>query len=184
MAGAEPVVWDAMTGKTLVTRFRRGRGVVYTVAAYAYPGHEALREVMAALIARLASRHQPQCRVADPSQEVFWNEWVEDGSLRRLMMLNTDWTTKGNRKAVRIEAGDIQFQTEVVEREAKILTILPGLVLEPDSCELHLEVVANGEVRCHGTGMHQITLHRANGVRETVPVDLTKNTVASLPCHL
>lgn len=162
----------------LVTRFRKGRGIVYTVAAYAYPGHEALREVMAALIARLASQNLPQTRVADTSREVFWNEWVEDGGVRRLMLLNTDWTVAGNRKAVRIEAGDVQFQTEVVEREAKILTVLPGVVLEPDSCELHLEVIANGEVRCHGTGRHQITVHRANGVSEMVPVDLTRSTVA------
>ena len=178
MAGAEPVVWDAMTGETLVTRFRKGHGIVYAVAAYAYPGHEALREVMAALIARLASQNLPQTRVIDPSREVFWNEWVEDGGVRRLMLLNTDWTVAGNHKAVHIEAGDVQFQTEVIEREAKILTMLPGVVLEPDSCELHLEVIANGEVRCHGTGRHQITIHRPNGISKMVPVDLTRNTVA------
>ena len=178
LAGAEPVVWDAMTGETLVARFRRGRGTVYTVTTYAYPGHEALREIMAALIARLASRHLPRCRVIDPSREVFWNEWVEDGGVRRLMLLNTDWTTAGNRKTVCIDTGDIHFETDVVERQAKILTVLPGVVLEPDSCELHLDIAESGAVRCHGTGRHPITLHRPNGVCETVSVDLTRSTTA------
>lgn len=183
MTGAEPVIWDAMTGETLVCRFSKGRGTVYAVTAYAYPGHEALREVMAALIARLASQNLPQTRVIDTSREVFWNEWVEDGDVRRLMLLNTDWTKAGNRKAVRIEAGDIQFETGVVERQAKILTILPDLVLEPDSCELHLEVADDGAIRCHGTGRHQVTVHRPNGACETLSVDLTRTTTAPLPCR-
>ena len=183
MTGAEPVIWDAMTGETLVCRFSKGRGTVYAVTAYAYPGHEDLREVMAALIARLASQNLPQTRVIDTSREVFWNEWVEDGDVRRLMLLNTDWTKAGNRKAVRIEAGDIQFETGVVERQAKILTILPDLVLEPDSCELHLEVADDGAIRCHGTGRHQVTVHRPNGACETLSVDLTRTTTAPLPCR-
>ena len=180
LAGAEPVIWDAMTGETLVTRFHRGRGMVYTLAAYAYPGHEALREVMAALIAKLASENLPQTRVTDPSREVFWNEWVEDGNVRRLMLLNTDWTVAGNRKTVRIDSGEVQFETEVVERQAKILTVLPGKVLEPDTGELHLEVAEDGAIRCHGTGKHWVTVHRPNGVRETVSVDLTRTTVSDM----
>ena len=103
----------------------------------------------------------------------------EDGGVRRLMLLNTDWTTAGNRKTVCIDTGDVHFETDVVEREAKILTVLPGVVLEPDSCELHLEVAESGAIRCHGTGRHSITLHRPNGVCETVSVDLTRNTVAT-----
>ena len=169
-----------MTGETLVTRFRRGQGTVYTLAAYAYPGHEALREVMAALIAKLASENLPQTRVTDPSREVFWNEWVEDGNVRRLMLLNTDWTVAGNRKTVRIDSGEVQFETEVVERQAKILTVLPGKVLEPDTGELHLEVAEDGAIRCHGTGKHWVTVHRPNGVRETVSVDLTRTTVSDM----
>ena len=118
--------------------------------------------------------------VIDPSREVFWNEWVEEGSVRRLMLLNTDWTVAGNRKIVQIDSGDIQFETEVIERQAKILTVLPGMVLEPDTCELHIEAAEEGQIRCHGTGMHCIMVHRPKGVRETVAVDLTRCTVAAI----
>ena len=179
LTGAEPVIWDAMTGETLVCRFKNGKGTVYTVTAFAYPGHEALRQVMAALIARLASENLPRTRVEDPSQEVFWNEWIESENVRRLMLLNTDWTAAGNRKRIVVDSGEVRFETDIVEREAKILTVLPGMVLEPDTAELHLEI-EDGRIRCHGTGIHRITVHLPDGKTETAELDLTGNTYADL----
>jgi hypothetical protein len=135
---------------------------------------------MAALIAKLAAENLPQCRVDDPSKEVFWNEWVENDNVRRLMLLNTDWTTAGNHKKVVVDNGEMQFETDVVEREAKILTILPGMILEPDSPELHVEVMDDGKIRCHGTGMHQITIHLPENHEQTKNIDLTTNTFMEL----
>ena len=180
LTGAEPVIWDAMTGETLVCRFRKGKGTVYAVTAYAYPGHEALREVMAALIARLASENLPQTRVCDPSREVFWNEWIENDRVRRLMLLNTDWTAPGNVKTVQVESGDLRFETGVTERIPKIITILSGMALEPDDPALHLEVTAPGVIRCHGTGMHRITVRKPGGAVETLEADLTSTTVCEI----
>ena len=94
-----------------------------------------------------------------------------------MMLLNTDWTTAGNRKKVIIDNGGIQFETDVVEREAKILTVLPNMILEPDSPELHVEVLDDGGIHCHGTGSHQITIHFADHT-EIKTVDLTRNTMA------
>ena len=136
---------------------------------------------MGAFIAYLAAQNLPQCRVEDPSKEVFWNEWIEDDDVRRLMLLNTDWTATGNRKKVTVDSGKIRFETEVVEREAKILTFLPGMVLEPDDFELHLEVLNSGKVRCHGTGKHRITVYKPDGSAKIKPVDLTKTTAAEIP---
>ena len=136
---------------------------------------------MGALVAYLSARNLPQCRVEDPSKEVFWNEWIEDNEVRRLMLLNTDWTAAGNRKKVTVDTGRIRFETEVVEREAKILTVLPTMVLEPDDFELHLEVLKSGKVRCHGTGKHRIAVHKANGSAKIKTVDLTKTTAAEIP---
>ena len=179
LAGAEPFIWDAMTGEALVCRFRKGKGAVYAITAYAYPGHEALQQVVAALIARLASENLPETRVEDPSREVFWNEWIEPGNVRRLMLLNTDWTTAGNRKRVAVDGGGVRFETDVTERQAKILTVLPGMVLEPDDPELHVEVSA-GRIRVHGTGVHRLTVHRAGREPEILKLDLTRNTCADI----
>ena len=180
LSGAEPVIWDAMTGEPLVCRFRKGKGTVYTVTAYAYPGHEALREVMAALIARLAAENLPQTCVDDPSREVFWNEWIEDNHVRRLMLLNTDWTSAGNIKTVMVDGGSVRFETAVTERIPKILTVLPDMILEPDDPSIHLEVCGTGKIRCHGIGRHQITIHRPKEETEVVSVDLTTNTVREI----
>ena len=69
----------------------------------------------------------------------------------------------------------------MIEREAKILTVLPGMILEPDEAELHLEVLKSGKVRCHGTGKHRITVHKADGSAKIKTVDLTKTTAAEIP---
>lgn len=179
LSGAEPYIWDAATGSPLVVRFRKGKGTVYLIAAYAYPGHEALREVVAALLAHLASAHRPQSRVEDPSREIFWNEWVESDDVRRLMLLNTDWTASANRKMVVIDSGSVRYETEVVERVPMILTLLPDMILEPDDPAVHLEVVReNGRYRifCNGTGQHEITVHQPDGVSRKLSVDLTQTT--------
>ncbi len=57
---------------------------------------------------------------------------------------------------------------------------VPSMVLEPDTSELHLEVIESGSIRCHGTGTHHVMVHRPGGVRETVAVDLTRFTIAEL----
>ena len=113
---------------------------------------------------------------------MFWNEWVESDKVRRLMLLNTDWTVAGNRKNVIVDSGEVRFETAVIEREAKILTVLPGMVLEPDTAELHIEVSETGTVRCHGTGRHTVTVHRPHGSFLLKSVDLTENTEAELIC--
>ena len=182
LVGAEAVIWDAATGLPLVTRFRKGQGEVYLVTAYAYPGHETLREVVSTLMVQLCSRSLPANFVVDPSGEVFWNEWRESDSVQRLMLLNTDWTEPGNRKSVQIHCGEIAFSTEVVEREAKLLTVLSGMVLEPMDALLHLEINAEGAqitVRAHGEGVHAIRVHTSSGCRE-IQLDFADNTVMEL----
>ncbi len=58
MAGAEILAWDPETGSPLIVRHALGRGHVYLVCAWAYPGHEVLSDLMAAWIARLAEEHR------------------------------------------------------------------------------------------------------------------------------
>ena len=185
LAGAEQFIWDAATGLPLVTRFRKGKGEVYLVTAYAYPGHEMLREVVSTLMVQLCSRSLPANFVVDPSGEVFWNEWRESDSVHRLMLLNTDWTVPGNRKAVQVRCGEVSFETAVAEREAKILTVLPGTVLEPMDPRLHLEARAMAEgisILAHGEGVHAVRVHTSSGCRE-MQLDFGDSTVMELNCE-
>jgi len=175
LAGAEPFIWDSAKKHPLVVRHSFGKGVVYLLTAYAFFGHEELQRPMAQLVAYLASGNLPECRVIDPSGEVFWNMWNESADVRRLMLLNTDWTTAGNRKQVTVEVPWGSFETEVVEREAKIFTILDDVVIE-NSQNVYVEVLSSQTIRVHGEGESVLTLHCSNGAVRTEAVSFDSNS--------
>ncbi|MBE6367620.1 MAG: hypothetical protein E7052_06910 [Lentisphaerae bacterium] len=166
LTGGEAAVWDSFTGKPLIVRHQLGRGTVYLLTAYAYPGHEKLQKFMASFIAYHASKHLPECYISDHSKEVFWNMWQVSSSVRRLMLLNTDWSTAGNCKQVTVHTPEISFETTVVERRAKFLTVLENVVLESDE-SIHIEPLAPGRIRIHGSKVGKLYAHyRNNNVKE------------------
>ena len=78
------------------------------------------------------------------------------------MLLNTDWSTAGNCKKVKIVTPQLSFETMVREREPKIITILPQAVLE-QSPELHIEYIKNNVLKLHGTGTQFLIIHAPDG---------------------
>lgn len=177
--GAEIVVWDAASGRPLVVRHDYGSGRVYLLCAWAYPGHEDLSDVAAAWMAHLAEQHRDDWFVEDASREVFWNSWRENTTCGKMMLLNTDWTARGNRKTVTVHTPAATFATSVAEREPKILTVLPFATLEPDA-HLHLEVatIADGtaKLRVHGSTPGKIVIHGRAAPRTAV-FDFAASTV-------
>ena len=171
LCGAVPLIWDSTTGRPLVVAYRHGQGTVYLLTAYAYPGHEALRQVMGALVAKLCGDHLPECHVEDPSRELFWNEWLDPQTgVRQLMLLNTDWTTAGNTKTATIHTPHASWQTTVVERQPKTIWILPdGTALEPEDCvNLWLQFTVTGKgksarlhITAHGVGRQMLRIRKA-----------------------
>lgn len=179
LAGAEIVAWDAATGEPLVVRHRVGRGTVYLLTAWAYPGHEQLQAVSASWVAHLAAEHRGTTYVDDPSCEVFWTRWEEENGAARLMLLNTDWSCP-NEKPVRIHTPWYSFETSVAERVPLLLTLLPLAALEPDP-EIHVEILSvTGEfarLRFHCSGAADVTIHRRDGRRELRRIDPGRSTV-------
>ena len=127
LAGAEAVAWDAATAEPMLVRKPLGKGWVYTLTLWAYPGHEAFMQFSASALSRLAGECLPDIHVCDPSGEVFWTRWV-DGDATVLMLLNTDWTQAGNEKAVTLLCGGASLPLRVKEREALIVTAEGGEV--------------------------------------------------------
>jgi len=125
LAGAEVVAWDAASGRPMLVRSRVGKGWVYTFTLWAYPGHERFQTFCAAWIAKLARENQPGVRVEDPSGEVFWTRWV-NGDETTLMLLNTDWTKKGNVRQVTLVDGESRVPLSVRERTAVLVTVGGG----------------------------------------------------------
>ncbi len=161
--GARPVIVDGHSQKPLLVEYALGRGRVYLLTTWAYPGHEELSDLAGAIVARLAQRHMGEYRVDDPDREVFWTRWPEGDGYGTLMLLNTDWSVRGNRKQVAVKTPAVAFETEVLERQAKLIKYLPFGALTSDSCEPHVEFLEVGrhQVRLciHATGHHRFSFH-------------------------
>ena len=176
--GAEVLIRDAENGHPLVTSFRCGKGRVFTLTAFAYAGHEKLQKCSASLIAALAAEHLPECRVSDPEREVFWNMHLEPGNVRRLMMLNTDWSSAGNKKLVTVTTPVAEFETEVVERVPCIITVTDDFAIENDP-RYHIEIRDSSRIILHGTGKGELLVHTKAG-KKHISFDLGNSTVAEI----
>lgn len=171
-SGAETVAWDADSGTPLIVRHKFGKGQVYLICAWAYPGHEILSGLVSSWTLMLAERHRGSCYVDDPSGEVFWNSWEDGTGYSRVMLLNTDWTSPGNEKTVTIHAGAEKLTCKVIERQPAVITVLPSVFIEAPP-EIHIEILSCGEkqteIRAHGAVNANIVLHKGNNP-VTLPV--------------
>lgn len=121
LVGAEIVAWDTFTGKPLLVRKAYGAGWVYTFTIWAYPGHEKFQKFTAIWTQKLSNAAHGDTYVEDVSGEVFWTKW-QDGKRTTLMLLNTDWTEKGNVKNVALVRRGMRIPMPVAERSAVIVS--------------------------------------------------------------
>ena len=128
LCGAEIVAWDAWTGEPMLVRNKVGDGWVYTFTMWAYSGHEQFQKFAATWVELLAAEAaERDVYVIDDSREVFWTRWV-DGDKTTVMLLNTDWTEKGNIKEVALVADGMAYELAVKERSVLIVDIENGEV--------------------------------------------------------
>lgn len=163
LRGAKPVIVDALSSKPLVVSHELGKGRVYVLTAWAYPGHEELSDLCGAVIRDLCRRHRGPVQVDDESGEVFWTHWPQDESSGKVMLLNTDWTLAGNKKSVTLRLADRQYPLQVGEGEILVVTYLSWCLIEPCSSQLHIEVesqdAASAILVMHGTGRQRFVVH-------------------------
>jgi hypothetical protein len=160
--GAKPVIIDAISQKPLLVEHNLGRGRVYLMTTWAYPGHEELSDISGAIVTRLAQTHMCNFRVVDPTREIFWTYWPAGQDFGVLMLLNTDWTEKNCHKQVEVISPAVEFSTIVRERETQLITCLPFGAIVPDTCEPHIEFLAiekdQARLRIHAVGPHHFAL--------------------------
>ena len=129
LCGAEIVVSDKVSGKPLIVKHQFGKGTVYTLTAWAYPGHEDLGKVMAVFLRHLGEIYRGEIYVDDPSKEVFWNR-RDCGKYQQITLLNTDWTVAGNVKNVTLHTPRKTVPLQVKESEVKIVYISGDKIFE------------------------------------------------------
>ncbi len=125
LCGAEVVVKDTATGQPLVVRHRVGEGWVYLLCTYAYPGHEALKGLMPAVLNVLLADYTGRyVRLEGDCEDVYMSLWGEPGDPDKLYLLNTDWTVAGNEKAVRVVTPGATATFPVKEGDMREITLL------------------------------------------------------------
>ena len=121
LCGAEIVAWDAVSGNPMLVRNKVGKGYVYTFTIWAYPGHELFQKFSAAWIKKLTRDvcESDDKYITDTTNEIFWTVW-EDEKDTRFMLLNTDWTVRGNEKDAVVHYKGSTVKVKVKERTAVI----------------------------------------------------------------
>lgn len=123
LCGAEVVAWDSFSGLPMLVRKQYGKGTVYTLTLWAYPGHECFQRFSATWVSILAKEARGTTYVEDESGEIFWTKWI-DGKKTTMMLLNTDWTKKGNIKTASLVHNGTAYPIPIRERSAVIAEIL------------------------------------------------------------
>jgi len=154
-SAAEVIAVDRISGKPLLVCNHIGKGSIYLLCTWAYPGHEMLRDFMPHLLDLLMERHvKRDIFVEDPSGDVYWSVWETAPGKGKLYLLNTDWSEAENKKAVTVRVGDCVFPFQVREGFVEEIVFSDGVAFHADDhgCLSHLNGQANGKMQLSGIG--------------------------------
>ena len=101
-----------------------GRGKTHLLLDWHYPGYKRLRPFVSRLLRTLAENAQGDVRMEDKSNEVSYFVFQDEG-VKRIYLVNTDWTEPDNIKKVKLFLGDKSILTGVKEGRPVILEYEP-----------------------------------------------------------
>ena len=153
LQGAQVVLTDAASGKPVLLRHRCGAGTVYLLCAWAFPGHEALAELMPAVLQSLIDAHaRPSVRVA-ADNDVYASVWDIDDTHKTVYLLNTDWVTPENKRPVSLSAFGFHYATDAVEgRVVEVAVFEEGMMEVYGDYSLQFDRMEDGCSVYHACG--------------------------------
>lgn len=122
LKGAQIIAWDKASGKPMLVKYKLGKGWVYTLTLWDYPGHEQFQTFSATWLEVLAKDARGKIYIEDQSKQVFWTTWV-NGNTTEIMMLNTDYFIPGNQKTVNLVINEKSYPIDVKESVAYSIKI-------------------------------------------------------------
>ncbi len=163
LAGARVRVADAVSGAPVLVEHACGRGRVWLLTAWAWPGHAAFQDLVRDTLHLLAGQARGPVRLEDPSGEVAYAAWQAPSGLRHVHLLNTDWTAEGNVKPCRLRLGRHGIPVAVRERAMGTVAWRGPLAVTTRAPEGYVEAIrptrGGARVVLHGTGRVPLELH-------------------------
>lgn len=144
LCGAAVLATDR-AGRPLLVKHTVGKGQVYLLCTYAYPGHEALKTFLPAVVDRLVATHaETAVRLGGDCDDVYLSVWGEPGCPDKVYLLNTDWTVAGNQKIITLSTATATGTFPVTEGEFREITLLPGGFLWTEDTDASLTKTGEG----------------------------------------
>jgi hypothetical protein len=136
LRGAAPLI-TGNGGRPVLVRHSIGKGTVYLLCTYAYPGHEQLKELMPGVINRLLDLHSKNYVTlggnTQDTEAVYYSLWGTENVPDKLYLLNTDWVTEGNQKTIQLRTPAVSAGFTVTEGEtAEISLFNNGMIYAED----------------------------------------------------
>jgi len=119
--GAVPIATD-LDGNPVLVEHKLGQGRVWMLCVGEYWGAEALDSLREVICNRVYAESQQDLRLTGDTAEVDYYEF-RDGDQTRLVLLNTDWTSAGNRKHVTVHTRKLTIPIDIQEGISKHLLI-------------------------------------------------------------
>lgn len=119
LAGAGVLATD-QDGSPVLVENRIGKGKVWMLTLGEYWGHDALEPLRKVVCDRVVANHPQKVSIIG-SDEVEYHHYRCDG-FDRVVLLNTDWTSTGNRKHITLFGGGLSMPLTV--REGRMRHVL------------------------------------------------------------
>ncbi len=147
LQGAEPVLIDKDTGRPVLVRHTVGKGWVYLLCTYAYPGHEALKEWMPRVLLRLLDLYgSKRLTLEGERRDVYWSLWGENGQADKVYLLNTDWTRVGNEKQIALVTPSARMEVPVREGAMREISLFEGGFCWAEDSAVSITRISSGEI--------------------------------------
>jgi hypothetical protein len=170
-------------GNPVLVENRIGAGKVWMLTVGEYWGAASLDAFRSVLAEKLTSALQAEIHVAGESADVDWHVYNYTGGWRRVVLLNTDWTSAGNVKRVVLETGILKMPLEITEGSLTQVLIrddvalsftTPGTSVTPQESgpgNLLMKVEGFGKAVLHLVSNRDIARLTLDGRARTLPSD-------------
>jgi hypothetical protein len=162
---------------------RIGAGKVWLLTVGDYWGAASLDSFRSLMTEKLTSTLRITTRVTGECSDVDWHVYDCPGGWKRIVLLNTDWTSAGNAKRVVLEADQLKLPLKVIEGSLRQVLIRDGVALvfttpgvsvtprESGAGNLSMKVAGVGKIVMHLESKRGIARLILDGRARTLPSD-------------